>query len=94
MELRRTDRGFERLEHTKYPDDGDNTAQERIVQASSAVNDSYDDSFERPGTSYLWVGRDHHLNREQVAELIERLQAWLTTGSMAVATDAEPTRPA
>ena len=91
---------------------------ESSIQASSAIGD-YDDSFDRPGSSYIWLGlegvkaqvmaRDAHkvgvttaettgwvdypipddvsiwtrmhLNREQVAGLIGRLQQWLAQGN-------------
>lgn len=88
------------------------------MSASSVIFD-YEDSFERPGTSAIWLGIEKatprilasdapklgletsqatgwidyplpekvfvgcqmHLNREQVAGLIDRLQTWLDTGS-------------
>lgn len=54
------------------------------VQMSSIVL-NYEDALERPGTSALWIGADSaaekmHLDREQVAGLIERLMQWLETG--------------
>jgi hypothetical protein len=52
-----------------------------LAQQSSAIGD-YPDAMDRPGTSFLWIGERHHLNREQVAELSKRLQAWVKTGSM------------
>jgi hypothetical protein len=54
-----------------------------VLRTSGAVG-HYADSKERPGTSYLWVGNRFHLDREQVAELIAHLQAWLKTGHFAV----------
>lgn len=44
----------------------------------------------KPGASYLWIGgdsdsRSHHLNREEVEELISHLQRWVSTGSLAPA---------
>ncbi len=79
MKLTHSPRGFEQLEHPTYlPRD---RGRERLVAVSSIVGD-YDDAFERPGTSALWVGECHHLNREEVAELVAHLQAWLTTGSL------------
>jgi len=36
-----------------------------------------------PGTSFIWLGAGlerMHLGREQVKELIQRLEEWLTTG--------------
>jgi hypothetical protein len=74
----RTLRGFELVEHPNYPPDG---TESRLVQESSIVGD-YEDALDRPGTSALWVGDHHHLNREEVAELVSRLQSWLSTGSL------------
>jgi hypothetical protein len=53
----------------------------RLIQESSAIGD-YEDSFDCPGSSYLWVGDDHHLDREEVAELIENMQHWLDNGRL------------
>ena len=74
MKAYTTDRGFVRVDHKKYQ----NTPNEntRIVQESSAIGD-YDDSFSVPGSSFLWIGQDHHLNRKEVKELIGRMQYWL-----------------
>lgn len=80
MRLEKSDRGFEFLMHPVYPQhvQGDEAA---IVSQSSAIGD-YPDSLSRPGSSYLHVGR-HMLDREEVAELARRLQAWVATGSLA-----------
>ena len=48
----------------------------KLIQESSAMGD-YKNSWERPGSSYLWVGEYHHLNREEVKELIKRMKHWL-----------------
>ncbi len=68
-------RGFIHVTSPKYTEPDQ---QARIISESSAIGD-YEDSFENPGSSYLWVGRDHHINREEVAELIKRMQYWLDT---------------
>lgn len=52
-----------------------------LLEESSAIGD-YEDSMRRPGSSYLWVGDEHHLNREQVAELVTYLQRWLDDGTL------------
>jgi hypothetical protein len=67
-------RGFIVVTHEGYVD---YPTERRLVQESSAVGD-YDDSFDIPGSSYLWVGDKHHLNREEVQELVEILQHWLS----------------
>lgn len=81
MRFTRTERGFGLVVHEGYPPEpGDES---RLVQHSSIVL-GYPDAFERPGTSALWVGNDHHLNREEVAQLRDRLTRWLETGSLAL----------
>lgn len=67
--------------------DGLEEKDERLIQESSAVGD-YDDSLDNPGSSYLWVGRDHHLDRDQVRELIGHMNAWLTNGRLPDENDA------
>jgi hypothetical protein len=74
-----THRGFIAVIHEKYPNEQDEKT--RLIQESSAIGD-YKDSFDRPCSSYLWVGQDHHLNRGEVAELISRMQHWLDTGGL------------
>lgn len=77
MKVKQSDRGFEVLMHPKYPPDGTSA---RLVQQSSIVGE-YEDAMSRPGSSALWIGSDHHLNREEVAELVGYLQHWLNTGA-------------
>jgi len=48
-----------------------------IIKESFAIHD-YPDSMDNPGSSYLLISGEHHLNREEVIELITRLQDWLT----------------
>lgn len=117
-ELDKTPRGFEIVKLT------DAYGVECSVQQSSACADT-DDAYNRPGSSYLWVGVDNpepkvmrsqassvglcvpageeisgwmpypippqvslstrmHLNKDQVVGLVQRLQAWLETGSLSV----------
>lgn len=63
------------------------------LQQSSIIGE-YDDAYDRPGSSCVWLGRDPdpadtqsstrmHLNREQVADLVDQLQCWLDTGAFA-----------
>lgn len=65
-------RGFRAIEHIKYASKPE--TQERLLQESSAISD---DSYDLPGSSYLWVGSDHHLNREEITALIKTLEFWL-----------------
>ena len=53
----------------------------RLIQESSAIGD-YEDSMDNPGSSYLWVGEVHHLNREEVSTLIAFMQHWLDHGRL------------
>lgn len=73
-----TDRGFQMLTASKYASDPpENT---RLLQQSSVIR--YNDGLDRPGSSCLWVGEDHHLNRRQVQELRDYLTHWLETGKL------------
>ena len=81
MKLRTTDRGFEILEHDVYTSQTTPPEVSRVAQQSSAIG-GYPDSFDKPGSSFLWIGENHHLNREEVAHLIVYLKRWVETGSM------------
>lgn len=83
-----SDRGFRRIVATVYggqnnlafePDDTDPVA--LLVAEASTVGD-YPDSLDRPGSSFLWVGEYHHLDRNQVAELAAALNHWLESGRL------------
>lgn len=77
MRLSYTDRGFEIVTHPEYSE----KAPARLVQMSSAVGvDDLDNG--NPGTSYLWIGSHHHLNRDEVEELCWRLEHWLHNGTL------------
>lgn len=76
-----TERGFQLIECPKYlPEDG-KFVSARVVQQSSAIGNA-PDAFDRPGSSYLWFGEDHHLDRAQVKELVAHLNLWLETGRL------------
>lgn len=60
------------LLHPAYTTGG----QTRLTSESSAIGD-YEDSYSHPGSSFLWIGDNHHLDREEVATLITHLQYWL-----------------
>lgn len=79
MIVDKTPRGFEIIRYgdSYLPDNNP-----RLVQQSSAIG-NYEDSMGRPGSSFLWIG-EHKLDREDVAELVEHLQAWLKTGSLEI----------
>lgn len=83
MKVEKSDRGFEWIGLGSY---ANKPVPCRLVGQSSAIGD-YDDSFERPGSSFLWIGDHdgiHHLNREQVTDLVAHMQAWLQTGSLEI----------
>lgn len=73
MKLVQTDRGFEWLMA------GD--AEIAVVRQSSAIDFENPTGLERPGSSYLWLGKAH-LNRAEVSELVDHLTRWLATGSL------------
>ena len=76
MKIKKTMRGFLYVEHDTYSND---PLPDRLIGESSAIGD-YEDSLDIPGSSYLWIGSTegvHHLNREQVKELIGLMQHWL-----------------
>ena len=79
MNVRATDRGFRLVEHRKYASAP--AVDTRLIQESSAIGD-YDDAMDNPGSSYLWIGDNHHLNREEIADLIGHLQYWLDNGRL------------
>ena len=74
MKAKQTERGFIIIEHEMYASLDHNKT--RLIQESSILGD-YQDSLDNPGSSCLWIGKDHHLNREEVKELIEYMQYWL-----------------
>lgn len=75
----KTGRGFQVIEFK------DSYGESCSLQQSSAIGD-YTDSFDRPGSSYVWLGRNTeeptrmHLNREQVQVLVKYLNRWLEKG--------------
>jgi hypothetical protein len=78
MEVTKTQRGFQLIDWPSY---SEKPVAERLAQQSSAVGE-YADAMDRPGSSFLWIGDKHHLNREEVADLIRHLQAWVKTGTL------------
>lgn len=76
MHSERTDRGFVRVLERMYPPEHplEDGSYEPLLQESSMA----------PCGSYLWIGDHHHLNREQVKELIKRMKYWLKTGRLAI----------
>jgi len=82
MKILCTTRGFE---FGTFHDSYDN---ECSIQQSSAT-----DCESAPGAFALWLGMDGtahsrmHLDREQVAELVAHMTAWLETGSLRIGAD-------
>ncbi len=86
MKSSKAGRGFVTVVHEKYQNKpGEMT---RLIQESSAIGD-YNDSCERPGSSFLWVDEDHHLNREEVKELIDRMNYWLDNKRLKIQDEEE-----
>lgn len=59
----------------------DKTKMAVVVQESHAVN-NYIDYYNDPGSSFLWIGTDHHFNRDEVQELVGYLNNWVQTGKL------------
>ena len=76
MKETKTYRGFQLIKHADYLDEN----KIRLVQQSSAIR--YENGYDKPGTSCLWVGENLHLDREQVSQLIGYLNHWLETGKL------------
>lgn len=76
MKVEYSSRGFQYVMHERYTEPH---VPMRLIAQSSVIGD-YNDSFDRPGSSYVWIGDNHHLNREEAAELVKHLQSWLDTG--------------
>jgi hypothetical protein len=83
VEVEFTNRGFGIIKFK------DHNQRECSLQQSSAIGDR-EDSYDRPGSSFVWLGVDKapeelgyrmHLDHKQVEELINRLSNWLETGS-------------
>lgn len=81
MRIEKTGKGLSVLLVEKHRHSMDESRYVRLIQESSTIGD-YADSFDRPGSSYLWIGEYHHLNREQVRQLIVYMQRWLNTGEL------------
>ena len=77
MQVEMTDRGF--FVHL-YPEYISGKLA-RVVGESSAIGD-YNDSMDKPGSSYLWIGEKHHLDREEVRQLRRLLGRWLRNGRL------------
>jgi hypothetical protein len=66
------DRGFHGIFSRRYIGE----EEECIVKESSAAK------YMQPGSSYLWFGREHHLDEDQVRFVVNVLNTWLDTGCM------------
>lgn len=78
MEVSENVRGFRYVDYPKYLEPHES---KRLIQESSAIGD-YEDSFSYIGSSFLWFGEHHHLNREEVRQVIIFLQHWLDNGRL------------
>jgi hypothetical protein len=67
------------VEHAVYPPEPGKEAP--LLRESSAIGD-YDDAMEKPGSSFLWLGERHHLDRDEISQLVNYLQHWLVVGRL------------
>lgn len=82
MKPTKNNKGLTHYWHQKYADQ--NKEEEFFLGESSAIDFDNDDSLDNPGSSYLWFGRDFHLNRSEVLELIHLLSYWLVNKRLPV----------
>ncbi len=80
MHMSTSARGFRQLSHETYPSNP-SAPTKRLVSESSAIGNCAD-AWKRPGSSYLHVGDNHHLDRGEVRVLVSCLQHWLDTGRL------------
>ena len=72
MEIVTTSRGFRVLQHPSF------ICQQKVqLLAEASAMGPYPDSVDNPGSSYLWIGHAHRLDREEVTLLIRQMQHWL-----------------
>ncbi len=87
MKLSKTERGFELV---TFMDGYGALCQ---LQQSSAIDPETPGAFDRPGFSYVWLGKADsgrmHLSREQVIALTARLEQWLASGSLRLEGDPD-----
>ncbi len=88
MNLNTSNRGFTNILHKSSQHPPQLEISTHLIGESSAIGDC-EDGTDRPGSSYLWFGNEHHLNREEVRELVEHLNRWIETGTLRV-TEATP----
>ncbi len=78
MKVKVSGRGFQYIEHPDHI-----TGEPKVLVAQSSAIGDYEHSLSQPGSSKVWLGSDepHHLNKEDVSELIKRLQYWVHSGT-------------
>jgi hypothetical protein len=85
MQIHVTARGCEVLEHPAAR----SGMPTRLGQQSSAMGDAAE-AWERPGSRYLWMGKDQQRTRDDVQERITALQRWCATGSLHAPEEVRP----
>lgn len=81
-----TERGFQTIWH---PTTGEDGQEARLLQQASAIGDQ-PGAFDNPGSSYLWIGKEHRLNQLEVALLAGYLLHWLASGQLFEESEATP----
>lgn len=79
MKFAEWNRNFPCVLHPIYADPSGKEG--RLLLASSAIG-NYEDAISKPGSSFLWIGKEHHLSREEVMDFVSILEHWLRTGRL------------
>lgn len=75
MKITKNGGGFESLDHEIHPPGA--SGDTRLLTVSADVN------------PHLWFGMNHHLDRDQVKQVVKHLRQWLHTGQLSLETTDE-----
>lgn len=77
--------GFRMITEDVYAENKRST----LMLESSAIDPDLEGSFNKPGSSYLWIGDDFHLNRAQVRQFIICLEYWMKNKRLPTADEVD-----
>ena len=72
-----TDLGLQRIMHRVHAG-----IEQTVVVGQSVASRPDPDVLTQPGSSYLWLSGGHHLDRQEVRELMRYLSHWVNTGRL------------